>query len=244
MTNNDIVKLINLITRKDNRGNPNFVENFNRLLQKANIDQYQDKYTSYQVDQDINDSLSPFEVIEDVSDLTTTTNTITLPDDYASFIAMSWVDDEGKTRVFDLVTDEQWSMRCSSTLSLPTNNHPICKLVGDKLYIKPYLEMGDSGLLVYYGSGAKSLTMSEVTSLSSETMTTGNKTYAYSPTEQVCYVAYPSSYGDLVSILDDNGYEVISDWTLSSGTVNTVDYNIYEFDNLTTQIDFDYTFKF
>ena len=68
------------------------------------------------------------------------------------------------------------------------------------------------------------------------------------------YFAYPASYGQLVSILDANGFEIKNDFTIRTVTftlngsyfVNptNVTYYIYEFNNLTTQTNFNITFKF
>jgi len=72
-------------------------------------------------------------------------------------------------------------------------------------------------------------------------------TESFSPTSQVYYFAYPSSYPALTSILDTNGFETIGDWTVSTVAVtnsygNTVNYRQYEFNNLTTQVNFSNTF--
>jgi len=139
MTNEDIYKLVNFVTRKDTKGTPETAFNFSRLLQQANLDHFEDEYKVYQIDQNTNDSISPFEVRQLVSGLTTTTTAITLPTDYAHFIGMYWTDADSLDRAFDLVTDEEWDMRCGSTITIPSNNYPICKLVGDKIYVKPNL---------------------------------------------------------------------------------------------------------
>ena len=69
----------------------------------------------------------------------------------------------------------------------------------------------------------------------------------FSPTVEVYYFAYPSAYPALTSILDDSGFETIGDWTVSTVSVtnsygNTENYRLYEFDNLTTQVNFTNTF--
>lgn len=69
-----------------------------------------------------------------------------------------------------------------------------------------------------------------------------------SPTSQVYYFAYPDSYPALTSILDNNGFETISDYTVTTGVSVTnsfasVDtYRVYEFNNLTTQVAFTNTY--
>ena len=105
----------------------------------------------------------------------------------------------------------------------------------------------------YYGVGAVGLTVAQLQALTKQVVATGNKTYSFSPTNQVMYIAYPASYGVLSSILDPNGFETIADWTLrvEDFTNNspdyegvTVSYNIYEFNNPTTQVGFNNTFIF
>lgn len=105
----------------------------------------------------------------------------------------------------------------------------------------------------YYGSGGQGLTVAQLQALTKQVVATGTKVYTFNPSSQVMYIAYPASYGTLSSILDPNGFETIADWTLKvdSFTNNspdyegtTVTYNIYEFNNLTSQTDFEVTFIF
>ena len=106
----------------------------------------------------------------------------------------------------------------------------------------------------YYGVGAPGLTVAQVQGLTKDLVAKGNRAYAFNPVEQVYYLAYPAVYGDLVSILDTNGFEILSDFTkrmetfTQNGTLykNTVptSYLVYEFKNLTTQTNFNITFKF
>lgn len=59
---------------------------------------------------------------------------------------------------------------------------------------------------------------------------TAKKDYSYTgitmTNRRVCY-AYPASYGNLSSIKDKNGYEVIGSYTKTTKTVDGVSYNIY-----------------
>jgi len=105
----------------------------------------------------------------------------------------------------------------------------------------------------YYGSGAQALTTTQIQALTKQVVSKSNKTYTFNPTVEVFYFAYPASYGVLTSILDPNGFETISDWTLRVENFNnnspdyegiTVSYNIYEFNSLTTQVNFNNTFIF
>jgi uncharacterized protein (TIGR02145 family) len=137
MTNYDIYKLVKFVLRKDDKGYPEILKNFSKLLQQSSLDHFKEQYNIYQQTQEINDSLSPFEVRQAVSGLTTTTTTITLPTNYAHFIGMYWIDADGYDRAFDLVTDDEWDVRCGSTITVPSNSYPICKIVNDYLYVKP-----------------------------------------------------------------------------------------------------------
>ena len=99
----------------------------------------------------------------------------------------------------------------------------------------------------YYGVGAQGLTAAQVAGLAKSVAIKSNKAYVFNPTNQVYYMAYPASYGVLTSILDTNGFETIGDWTLRVENITGLDglvvsYNIYEFNNLTTQINFTNTF--
>lgn len=70
----------------------------------------------------------------------------------------------------------------------------------------------------------------------------------FSPVSQVFYFLYPDSYPVLTSIKDTNGFETISDWTLTTGVSitnsfgNVDTYNVYEYNNITTQTNFTNTF--
>lgn len=70
----------------------------------------------------------------------------------------------------------------------------------------------------------------------------------FSPVNQVFYFLYPDSYPVLTSIKDTNGFETITDWTLTNavsitnsfGHVDT--YRKYVYNNVTTQTNFTNTF--
>lgn len=248
MTNEDLLNIINFLLRQNNKGDTLNVNRFNALLIQECFDYFKEMKDKYEESLYYQDILSPFVKSVEVSTLTTSTYTITVPSFYAGFVGMYYEDDDGDIRAFDLVIDDQWDIRINSTLGLPTDDHPICKIGGDKIYVYPYFTETDAGLPIYYGSGSKGLSASEIQALSNEIITEGNKRYSYSPNMQVYYVAYPAIYGELVSVLDTNGYETISDWTLTviNFTVDTVvyAYNVYEFNNLTTQTNFYNKFKF
>ncbi len=102
----------------------------------------------------------------------------------------------------------------------------------------------------YYGVGAPGLTPAQVSALTKVVQSnTSSYTTTTSPSTQVYYFAYPDSYPALVSILDKNGFETISDYTVTTGNNitngfgDTDTYRIYEYNNLTSQTAFNNTYK-
>lgn len=103
----------------------------------------------------------------------------------------------------------------------------------------------------YYGVEAPGFT--NITTLTKLLGPRESKTLSFSPVSQVYYFAYPASYGDLTSILDNNGFDIITDFTKSVLSLPLTypnfdggmsDYNVYEFNNLTSQPTFNTTFNF
>ena len=101
----------------------------------------------------------------------------------------------------------------------------------------------------YYGSGAVGLSPSQVSMLTKLLIgDTGTVTEAFTTSSNVSYFAYPDSYPALTKILDNNGFNVTSDWSVSTGNniVNgfgqTDTYRIYEFNIPNTNVNFNYTF--
>jgi len=112
----------------------------------------------------------------------------------------------------------------------------------------PEPDLPEASYPYYFGSGAQGLTPVQIQALGVDTSAKGEKSYVYSPTVEVYYIAYPAYYGSLSSILDNNSFETLPGWTESTENftigVNLVSYYIYEFDYLTTQVNFTNTFKY
>lgn len=105
----------------------------------------------------------------------------------------------------------------------------------------------------YYGVGTAALSVSAIQALTKQVVSKSNKVYSFSPTSQKFYFAYPASYGYLTSIMDPNGFPIISSFTVSTKSFtyntpnykgNTVSYYVYESNSLTTQTGFVITFNF
>lgn len=100
----------------------------------------------------------------------------------------------------------------------------------------------------YYGVGDPGLDGTQIAALTKDVIAnTPSVARDFSPSTQVYYFAYPSTYPVLTSILDDSGFETISDWTvrtvsITNGFGDTRNYRVYEFNNVTTQTNFTNTF--
>jgi uncharacterized protein (TIGR02145 family) len=141
MTNQNLYDLVNFVMRKNGVSEPLTGQRFELLLQQENKNHYKDMVTTYMKSQKVMDSLSPFEVRVLASALSATVTTLDLPTNYAHFVGMYHTDDDSIVRPFDMVTDDEWDMRCRNRITLPTENNPICKIVKNKIYIKPSISL-------------------------------------------------------------------------------------------------------
>lgn len=86
-----------------------------------------------------------------------------------------------------------------------------------------------------------------ITSKTKDIVSTGDKTYSYTCTNKFPFIAYPSSYGTLTSVLDGNGFENLTDFTKYTVTLSVtsgnVSYYIYIKNSAATINNFSYTFK-
>ena len=95
----------------------------------------------------------------------------------------------------------------------------------------------------YYYGASNSSTISDFTGLTAKTEAKGNKTYKFTTANQYMVFAYDKDYGNLKSILDQNGFEVISGWTKTVQTIDGFDYNVYVANLKTTDTNASFTFK-
>jgi len=90
------------------------------------------------------------------------------------------------------------------------------------------------------------------TSLNKLVQLKSNKTVVLNGTNGYIYFAYPSTYGNLTSILDHNGFEQITAFTKYTATVTSVGlpynytetYYIYKSNNITSPSNWAYQFKY
>ncbi len=114
----------------------------------------------------------------------------------------------------------------------------------------PDLSTTDDNPILYWGAGDPGLNVANLQMLTTSQLEfTTQLSFTYTLTEQVYYFCYPQSIGDgtLDSILDNNGFETLPGWTLRTESfvfagVANITYNVYEFNNITTQTSFTNTF--
>ena len=95
----------------------------------------------------------------------------------------------------------------------------------------------------YYGKSA-STTISDFTGLTKSVTAKGQKQFKFTTNNEHMVMAYDSSYGNLTSILDPNGFETISGWTKSTLTVDGFSYYVYVANSATTDTNAQFTFKY
>lgn len=100
-------------------------------------------------------------------------------------------------------------------------------------FIQPY----------YYGASNTS-TISDFTGLTANVTAKGQKTFNYTTNNQHMVFAYDSSYGNLKTILDGNGFDVTGGWTKSTVTVDGFSYFVYVANSPTTDTNAPFTFKY
>lgn len=102
---------------------------------------------------------------------------------------------------------------------------------------------------VFYGSTDPGLTGDALKSeLASEFVGITDMEMVFSPTHEVYYFAYPSSFPPVSNILDQNNFVTLPGWKsfVTTFTIEglPVEHRVYEFKNFTTQTDFVNKFKF
>lgn len=96
----------------------------------------------------------------------------------------------------------------------------------------------------YVGSLGDIPTSTTVTTLTKLIKKKGNSNNTVNANNQYVVFAYPSSFGNLTSILDGNGFENLTDFTKITATINGLNYNIYYTNTKKTLTNFTYNFKY
>ena len=76
-------------------------------------------------------------------------------------------------------------------------------------------------------STTNTLTETDVIALTKKVEAKGNKTINYTTSQSYMVFAYPSSYGAIKSVIDQNGFNVTDSFVRNTVTVNSVEYYVY-----------------
>lgn len=95
----------------------------------------------------------------------------------------------------------------------------------------------------YYVGVSATNVITNTTGLTDKVEDKGNKTINFVCNNEYAVFMYPSSYGNISAILDENGFNCTTDFTMSTTTVDSVSYNVYVSNNPLTTNGFSYTFK-
>ena len=111
----------------------------------------------------------------------------------------------------DITTDKTF------TLSASDGENTVSKSIS-YTFVAPY----------YIGvSTTNTLTETEIIALTKKVEVKGNKTINYTTSQSYMVFAYPSNYGAISSIIDQNGFNVTDSFVRSTVTVNSVEYYVY-----------------
>ena len=95
----------------------------------------------------------------------------------------------------------------------------------------------------YYVGASATNVVTSTTGLTETVEDKGDKTINYVCNNEYAVFMYPSSYGNITTILDENGFNCTTDFALSTTTIDSVSYNVYVSNNQLTTSGFKYTFK-
>ena len=99
-------------------------------------------------------------------------------------------------------------------------------------------------ILPYYYGKSSTSTISDFTGLTKNITAKGQKQFKFTTNNEYMVIAYDSTYGNLSSIIDPNGFETISGWNKSTLTVGGFSYYVYIAKSATTDTNAQFTFKY
>ena len=96
----------------------------------------------------------------------------------------------------------------------------------------------------YYFGTSPSMSVSDFTGFDRELTDKEDKVHKYTTDNEYPVFAYDVSYGELTSIKDENGFELISGWLHSVVTINGASYYVYTPDTPTTDTNAEFIFTY
>ena len=101
-----------------------------------------------------------------------------------------------------------------------------------------------SFIQAYFYGASNSATVADFTELNKVVTAKGQKTYNFTTNNQYMVFAYDSSYGNIKTILDGNGFDVTDGWSKTTVTVDGFSYFVYVSNSPTTDTNAPFTFKY
>lgn len=142
MTLEQIYKLINLVSLKENNGNLFKIYDMNNAIVAIDSMFLRDKIREYEKYQDmpnVKQSILAGKSINEMivsGDITISTGSGSLPSDYVYFKSATG-SYGGSLREVELVTEEEKAYRLTKRFSKPVERYPICTLRGTTIYVWP-----------------------------------------------------------------------------------------------------------
>jgi hypothetical protein len=138
MNNFELLQYINFVLNKDRQGNTISSPEYEIMLQATSVEYFRELVRGYELNLINTNSVKRF---KSTANIVVTTGIGDLPADYeyhsASLFTYQVNGDPTKWKKIDIVTDEEWDARISSSIKYPTQKNPIGKIVGDKIHILP-----------------------------------------------------------------------------------------------------------
>ena len=136
-TNDDILNYVNFVTRKENKGQPLTRNNFSLILSTSGGEYYEVLYDKYEQTQEISDSLRRFKIQKSGAQLGFTGTTIDLPTDYAHAGSLYHKKGGTEVRAINIVDDDQFMMKQTSIIEVPSVDYPIARFTTDYIEYLP-----------------------------------------------------------------------------------------------------------
>jgi hypothetical protein len=137
INNKDGFDFVNTLLRKERNGSPITTDRFNNLLNICFEEKVSDEYFKFEGNQKNTDF---FRFLKRTALITPDDEGVysltDLSDSYWHHTGLTYESDQGREFI-DMVTDDEWDRRISSTLEEPSLYFPICKVSDDKLYFTP-----------------------------------------------------------------------------------------------------------
>lgn len=140
MTNEVILKYIEFVSNKEQTGNTLDIEDFNVILQVANLEYYRDVRKIYEANLEITNIIKHLKVVDTTLSIAGGTGIASIPDNYVyggQLFYTQTVDAINYHRKIDLVTDKEFNRRLASIIEKASVKYPIAKLVDESLYFEP-----------------------------------------------------------------------------------------------------------